>query len=262
MRHFRPIITALQRLGRSCCGPLAVATLVLAGQATAHAGQTTFAQFTQAGAGTPFMFTNNGGTSGTVGIQSASTQVDFNFTTATGLSTATHEATLTLTAVTNEAATSGTVFGTTYYNQAINGGSGGASADVLTITDNTTHQNLLTMSFTGTIVGQMGNSLASLTGNSDPAGGSNVVMYSSDYLNLSGLQPSSYQIGLQALSVPFSLGAGSFLNSFMSSFTGSFQTSLVPEPASIAMFGTGIFATIVLAWQRKRRPLPLSPQTV
>jgi hypothetical protein len=235
--------------------PIALAVLALIAQAPAHAAQTTFAQFTQTNPGTPFVFTNNT-TSGTVGIQSFSTTVNFNFTAGSGLSTATQVATLTLTASAGPSATatSGSVGGTTFDSQPIDGN--GPVVDKLTITAG--GHNLLTETFTGSIMGIQGGTQSILSGNSDPMGGNNTVTFSSDFLTFApnGGNPNSYQLGLTGMTSPLSIGPGSYLNSFAASITGAFSSSTfspsVPEPASLAMFGTGIFATLVLATQRKR----------
>jgi len=243
--------------------PLALAVLTLVHQAPVQAGQVTFAQFSQAGTGSPFVFTNQA-TNATAGIVNLSTQVNFNFTVG-GVSNASHQATLTLHAVTDEAATSATLGGKTYVSQGLNGNNGSNPAipqNTVVITDNTTHQVLLSMTFTGDITGQKNSSSGSITGNSDASLTTHsYVTYSSQVLSgLNNSTPNSYVLGLTSIAPGgLSVGSGNFLNSFTSALTGSFSRTttltVVPEPASIAMFGTGILGTVVLATQRKRLAL-------
>lgn len=229
----------------------ALAALALALQASAQASPTTFAQFTQAAPGTPFAL-NNAVSFGQAGIQGSSTQVYFNFTGASGQSTVVHNATLLLQAATSVPATSATLGGNTYLDQSIN-----ANNDVLTIIDNNTGKTLLSLTFTGDIVGKQNDTSASLSGSNDPVAGGDTVTYSSQFVNFApGVN--SYLLGLTSISPSLSIGPGGFLNSFTSSITGSFAgTTLaaVPEPVSVAMFSTGILATVILATQRKRLAL-------
>jgi len=232
--------------------PIALAVLALS-QASADAAAVTFAQFTQAGPGTPFAFVNQT-TFGQAGIVGFSTPVNFNFTLASGLSTVTRAATLTLTAVTNAPASSAVLGGSTFIDQPINGNNPSNPADVLTIVENSTGKTLLSLTFTGDIVGKMNDPSASLTGSTDPAAGNNMVNYSSAFLNF-GPGVNSYLLGLTSDNPALSIGPGGFLNSFVGSIGGSFSATVVaavPEPASLAMFGTGLIATAVLASQRKR----------
>ena len=243
-----------QKMSRSrgrLAATFALAALALALQASAQASPTTFAQFTQAAPGTPFAL-NNAVSFGQAGIQGSSTQVYFNFTGASGQSTVVHNATLLLQAATSVPATSATLGGNTYLDQSIN-----ANNDVLTIIDNNTGKTLLSLTFTGDIVGKQNDTSASLSGSNDPVAGGNTVTYSSQFVNFApGVN--SYLLGLTSISPSLSIGPGGFLNSFTSSITGSFAgTTLaaVPEPVSVAMFSTGILATVILATQRKRLAL-------
>jgi hypothetical protein len=214
---------------------LALAALTM--NATAKADPFGFANFDLTNANQPFSFTNNGGTSGTI---SASAQVNFNFTQQTGLSTANHAATLTITGSTFTPAQ--TVIG--IVDQPI------SNISTLTLTDNVTHQNLLTMTFTGQLVGSAGGASAEVIG-SDTAGA--VVQYKSDFLAFN--EPgNSYTLGLNTLAPAFTIGAGGFLNSFVANITGQFTANAiaVPEPASVVMYGTGIVGALVLVRRRKR----------
>jgi len=228
---------------------LALAALAIAAQSPAQAAPAPFAQFTQAQNGTPFQFSNNT-TNGTLGITSVTTPVNFNFV--SGPDTSSHAATLSLTAVTNAPATSTPIAGSNFLDQAVNG-AGNPNSDVLTITDNATGKILLSMVFTGDIAGFQNDSTGQLSGNTARG---NTVTFSSDFGTFAA-GANSYALGLTSINPVLSIGPGGFLNSFVSSLSGSFRSSFqpagaVPEPASVAMFGTGLFATAVLASQRKR----------
>jgi len=228
---------------------LAMAALAMTAQSAAQAAPATFAQFTQAQTGSPFQFTNNT-TSATLGITTVTTPVNFNFL--SGPDTTSHAATLTLTAVTNAPATSTSIAGSNFLDQAVNGG-GNPNNDVLKITDNATGKTLLSLTFTGDILGFQNDSTAQLSGNSARG---NTVTFSSDYGTFAA-GANSYALGLTSINPVLAIGPGGFLNSFVSSVSGSFRstfqpTGAVPEPASVAMFGTGLLATAVLASQRKR----------
>ena len=236
----------LGRTHRWVGASLALAALAMTAQSPAQAAPASFAQFTQAAAGTPFSFTNNT-TSASLGITTVTTAVNFNFL--SGPDTTSHAATLTLTAVTNTPATSTPIAGSTYIDQGIND----PSSDVLKITDNATGKTLLSLTFTGDLLGFQNDSTGQLSGNTARG---NTVTYSSDYGTFAA-GANSYAMGLTSINPVLSIGPGGFLNSFVSSVNGSFRgtfqpTGAVPEPASVAMFGTGLIATAVLASQRKR----------
>jgi len=61
------------------------------------------------------------------------------------------------------------------------------------------------------------------------------------------------------LSAPLSVGPGGFLNSFNSNLNGQFTVdsagfTIVPEPASAALFGIGILAIAARGLRRRHQP--------
>ncbi|MFO0950512.1 MAG: hypothetical protein U0835_05045 [Isosphaeraceae bacterium] len=111
-------------------------------------------------------------------------------------------------------------------------------------------KNLLTMIFTGDIVGFSGSPTASLLGSK--ASGQTVI-FSSDFINFAPQLGNAYSFSLLNITPALSMGAGGFLNSFVSNIGGQFSSDIVvvPQPTSVAMFGTGIMATLVLASRRR-----------
>lgn len=229
--RFKP--TILGGAHRWFVASLAIAALAMAGPAPAEAAAVQFATFQQT-TGTPFHFDTALGTFAGVG------QAKFNFTLASGLSTVDRDATITLNAqaVGNVMSVGGILV------QPIDG------ANVLSIIENSTNKNLLTMVFNGSITGFAGSSNATLSG--DTAIG-NIIAYSSDYLEILNGNPASYLIGLPTVTPTLSAGSN-YLSSFNSNASGSFSANInaVPAPTSMAMFGTGIVATLALAKRRKR----------
>jgi hypothetical protein len=220
-----------------------VASLALAVFLTAapvaSADPVQFAAF-QNTTGNPFAFTNNINSA----TMSASTQVTFNFTAATGLDTSDRAATLTLTGATNMSASSaGSIL-----DQPINGPA------TLNITENSTGRLLLQMDFTGDLVGQNNSPNANLLGFSDNG---NLVLFSSSYLNSFGATGNSYDLSMPTVTPLLSLEPFGFMRSFTSNIDGSFVASItaVPQPTSVVMFGTGLAATAALARRVRRKRL-------
>jgi len=207
-----------------------------------------FADVNLLNANSPFIFTNNGGTSGSISILSA--PVTFNFTSQSGLSTVDHQATMTLQISsafppgTPSTFTPGSLFGPVI-DQPI------PNLMSLSITEIGTGANLLTMLFTGDIVGRNGTPNASLSG-ADNTG--QAVQFSSAFGSF--LQPgNSFVLGLGTVSPVFTLGPGGFVNSFSSNVNGQFTAnfSTVPEPASSVLFGLGIAAAAIVRFRRFSR---------
>ena len=237
MAQFHTKTVTFGGVRRWLTAPLVVAALAVG--APASAASVEFADFNAPGLNQPFNFTNNGGTSGTISVSSA--PVTFNFTAATGLSTADRQAILTITGTTF---TPAIALGGGFLDQRI---SGPASLSLIEVG---TGKNLLSYSFTGDIVGKAGSPNASLSG-ADTTG--DTVTFTSDFLTF--MQPgNSYNLSLAGVSPTLSLGPGSVLNTFAANVNGQFLAMLVavPAPSSVAMLGTGLVAAVVLATQRKR----------
>jgi hypothetical protein len=251
---FRSLWTLRRIIDRSCgvkLRPLvrlhrllicAGAALLLALPGLSQAAPFEFANFNLLNANQPFSFTNNGGTSGTISAVSA--PMTFNFTTQSGLSTADHQATLTI--------TSGPGVPSTF----VPATSLGALVDqpittltTLTITENGTGLNLLTMIFNGDIVGRSGGPNADLSG-ADSTG--QIVLFSSAF-GLFGPTGNSFDLGLATISPALSIGPGGFLNTFASNIDGQFTANFaVPEPgSSVLLLATGLTALGLVAVRRK-----------
>jgi hypothetical protein len=212
-----------------------LAAALTAAFAASHASAAIiFATFSDPATSQPFSFTNNT-TSGTI---SASTAVDFEFTTASGLPTTVHSATLTISgpATTTAGSTAGSLL-----NQPLSG------VDTLSIIETGTNANLLTMTFNGNIIGVAGGPSASVVG-ADTTG--NTVTYTSSLLTFTG-PGNSYNLGLGDSSVPLTLGAGGFLSSLVANIDGQFTAGNAsgggpgtPEPASLGILSLGALALL------------------
>src|SRR4051794_19001974 len=134
-----------------------------------HAAPYQFAQFTEVTSNKPFSFTNNGGTSATMGVTNAA--VLFNFTLQTGLSTASQAAFLNLTPGLSTFTPASSSAGS--YNQAI------SNLEKLTLTSgmNGTGTNFLTVFFTGDLAGVLNALSATLAGQDS----TRMVTFSSDF---------------------------------------------------------------------------------
>jgi hypothetical protein len=208
-----------------------------------------FADVNLVDANTPFSFTNNGGTSGTISMLSA--PVTFNFTTQSGLSTTDHQATMTIQISssfppgTPSTFTPGSSFGS-ILDQPI------PNLMTMSIIENGTGLNLLTMQFTGDIIGRANTPNGSLSG-ADNTG--QAVQFSSSLGNF--MQPgNSFVFGLGTITPSLSLGSGNFLASFTSNINGQFTgnfTSAVPEPAASVLFGLGVAGAALFRFRRFTR---------
>lgn len=203
-----------------------------------------FAQFNSPNGGKSFTFTNNGGTSANIGA--VNVPVTFNFTAATGLSTADRAAFLNINPVTLSS-TQPAVAAGALVDQPLN------LTDRLTLTSgmNGTGTNFLTMIFTGDITGFLGGPGGSLLGADNNAGNPRIVTYTSDFGTF--VPPgNSYNLSLQDITPVLSIGPGGFLNSSVANVTGQFSANFVPEPSSIVLCGLGIIAVVGRTAGRKR----------
>jgi hypothetical protein len=238
--------------------PWLVASLALAALMVAvpvHAGPIQFANFNLLNANEPFSWTNNGN-SGTMSVPAVpATQVTFDFTAQSGLPTTDHFGTLTI----NPGGAVSTITPATgppspLDNQPI------GNSTVLTITENGTGKNLLTMTFTGNMYGTDGGPNATVSGASPN------VTFSSDFgsFNSTG---NSYILGLDTLLTPgtlvpttFTIGPGGFINSFLANINGQFVANFtaVPAPTSAVMYGTGLAVSMIVAHRVRRKRLARS----
>jgi len=220
-------------------------TLLLAGSAGAVPPYQ-FAQFHAPIGGQPFAFTNNGVGSASIGVVNA--PVVFNFTAATGLSTADHAAFLNISPTTvssNETAFTAGVL----VDQPLN------LVDKLTITSgmNGTGIDYLTMTFTGDITGFLSGPVASILGADNNPANPRVVSYTTDFGFFEPPAPgNSYNLGLQDIAPALSVGADGLLNSFVSNVAGQFSGNFVPEPSSVVLSGCGIIGLGLVAIRRKK----------
>ena len=225
--------------------PAAVAflTLMLVGT-IARAAPIEFGDFHLVNATQPLSFTNNGGTSGT--LQALNVPVVFNFTVQSGLPTVDHAATLTINPPGTLPTTLAAIVSGTLLDQPIHPLN-------LSITENGTGKNLLTMISTG------GDLVGFNLGVTGSVSGMNTSVYTSDFGTFNSPVSQSYNLGLATLNVPLSVGPGGFLNSFAANVNGQFSvdsggfTPKIPEPATAALFGMGALAVAALAASKRRR---------
>ncbi len=119
----------------------------------------------------------------------------------------------------------------------------------MSIIENGTGLNLLTMQFTGDLIGRANTPNASLSG---AASTGQAVQFTSSFGSF--MQPgNSFVLGLGTITPVFSLGAGGFLSSFSSNMNGQFTanfSSAVPEPAASVLFGLGIAGAAFVRFRR------------
>ena len=224
----------------SAAGALQCAAVLLAVivcSSTAEAVPIEFANFNLLNANQPLTFTNNDGASGT--IAALGVPITFNFTSQSGLSTSDHAATLTLNALGTTTTVPATALGGGHLDQPF------GSTIVLSIIENGTGNNLLTMNFTGDLVGRSGGPNGGLSG-ADVTG--QVVSFTSDFGFFAATEQ-SFILGLATISPALSIGPGGFLNSFAANVNGQFSADFtpVPEPASVAMLAVGLLGVAALA---------------
>lgn len=247
-----------------------VGLLPLAYAATAKAVNptpVTFAQFQEATTGSnanQFVYNDNGAGNATFGTSAGgvfggSIPVTFSFLTVVGVLPADlqgiQDATLTLTSSTDNAVTP--AFGGSLGVQAINGTAD--FPDVLTITRTTpaaegggARTNLLTMTFSGSLLGLVNGRTPQLSGNTP----TDQVSYSSDFLDFSTSKEENFSLTFTSWTSTNQGGLqlandGNFASAIAAG-TGTFDdmpAPSVPEPAS----GLGIVGMFSLLGGRRRR---------
>jgi hypothetical protein len=234
MSHCR--VSAAIRFG------VALAATVLAA-AAAQAAPIELGSFHLLNASQSLSFTNNGGVSAS--LSAISVPVIFNFTTQSGLSTADHSALLTINPVGTLPTTVPAVAAGSLLDQPIN-------PLRFSIIETGTGKNLLSMSSTGgDITGLSGAVNADLSG-------THTAVYSSDFGTFSASTAESFNFGVATMSAALSAGPGGFLNSFIANLNGQFSVDSTgfiptPEPASVVLFGMGLFACAAFIRRSERR---------
>jgi hypothetical protein len=152
-------------------------------------------------------------------------------------------ATITLTSTAETVAT----FAGPFLSQPIDG-----ATDTLTFTRVSDNANLLTVTFTGNITGFDGDNSATLSSNT--AFG-DTLTYTSAFLDFSGTTSRSMGLNLAGIDPVFTQSGNGFLDSFTTDLTGGFASSptptVVPEPASIVLFGLGAIGLFIAARRRR-----------
>lgn len=230
------------------CVTLAAILVASALPGQAHGGSVPFAQFAET-TGRPVTF-HNFNRQGFPGFfYSNATPITFNFLVPTnGGPTGPVNATLVINSSTRAKAS---LVGSTV-DQPID-----QVTSTIQITDTTAaHHNLLTLTFTGDIVGTGGATSANLTANNNP-GKPDLVHYSSDYLTFGAG-------GSALISLPDLLGFNApglqiapngYLQSFTTDAQGSFSGNVtaVPAPPTLVMLAMGLMAPVsVMAVKRRQ----------
>jgi hypothetical protein len=222
--------------------------LVLLARGRVEAAPYQFGQFHIPSLGQPLSYTNNGGTSAR--IDALNVPVIFNFTATTTLSTADHPAFLNISPVAASSSNQAAITAGPLVDQPLN------LASKLTLTSgmNGTGVDYLTMTFTGDITGFLGGPVASLLGADNNPSNPRVVTYTSDFGHFVPPTPgNSYNLALQDINPPLSIGAGGFLSSSVENVSGQFSGNFVaiPEPASAVLFGIGAISAGLVVARRK-----------
>lgn len=242
----------------------------------ASAQAVTFAQV-EAASSNPtsqlYAYTNNGAGSDAEfstdlgGVIGAPIAVDFTFLQGLGVLPSDLQgvqfATLSLTSSTVSAAT--TSFGGMVADQPITGK--GAVVDTLKITRNLAagegtgaRTNLLTMTFTGSLIGAIGGATPQLYGNTALG---DTVTYSSDFLNFSSATQQDFNLALSSwdplTTPPAGMGIASdgYFNPAGAAGVGTFDfqgaATVIPEPTSTALAALGGLVLVVGCGRQSRR---------
>lgn len=214
-------LARIARLGAT----LAVVTIAF-GCAVSAFAQDTFAQFDETQGNEPFTFTNNG-TSATF---SGTAMGNFTFL-LPGLPNTPQAVIITLSSTTfTQAETGGPLI-----LQPIDG-----STNTLSFTRVSDGANLLTVTFTGSILGFAGDNSATMSGNTAMG---DTVTFTSDFLNFSGTTERDMSVDL-SLDPAYTQNADGFLDNFTADLDGGFTATpdptVVPEPAVYMLLGVGM----------------------
>lgn len=201
----------------------------------AHAQTVTFANFQQVGADKSFQFLNSGATSTfvTKDTITSNTTIPVNFTflvdNGSGSMNTPLPANLTITSVVSAPATFGATASQKLQSvQMTFVGTGAVTGNLLTI-----------FGSTGTIGGVLGEATAGLEETNN--GGSQIVNYSSAYIDFSGSTQRNYSVALNNIDAPgLANGGNGYLASLQSNATGQFAANgIVPEPSTVFLLGMG-----------------------
>jgi hypothetical protein len=198
----------------------------------------TFAQFDEVDT-QPFTFTNND-TSATF---SGTAEGNFVFL-IPGLPTGPEAATITLTSTAVTQAETGGPF----LEQLIDG-----ATNTLTFTRDSDGANLLTVTFTGNILGFNGDDNATLS--SATASGDSLT-YTSAFLDFSGTTSQSMALNVSGIDPAFTQNANGFLDNFAADLSGGFSDSgpsVVPEPATVVVWSLLGLTISGAGWWRRMR---------
>jgi multisubunit Na+/H+ antiporter MnhC subunit len=218
---------------------------LVATTALAQAQTTTFANFQQVGSDKSFQFFNTGATSSflTQNTITSVTTIPVNFTfllpNGSGQVNTPLPANLTITAIVSGTATSGLTV-----SQRLQ------SIEMTFIGTGAVTGNLLTLSgSTGTIGGVVGDIGAGLEETHN--GTTQLVNYSSAYLDLSQSSQRNYSIALNNLTTPLGVDGNGYLTGFQSNATGQFA-AVIPEPSTLSLGILGIIGAVVA--RRRKNP--------
>lgn len=223
----------------------ALTGLVLAtATAFAQAQTITFANFQQVGADKSFQFLNSGATSSFVTQNTVTnvTTIPVNFTflvpNGSGFVNTPLPANLTITSVVSSTATSGLTLSQRLQNiQMTFVGTGAVTGNLLTV-----------FGSTGTLGGVIGDSTAGLEETHN--GTTQLVNYSSGYLDLTGSTERNYSIALNNLQPVLGLAGNGYASGFQSNATGQFA-AIIPEPSTLALGVLGLGAGLVARRRKK-----------
>jgi len=284
MQRRKSVLKRLERCLSSGAALSGVAAVGLLATTSARAASTpvTFAQFvqaTQSPNANQFAYVDNGAasdadlTTENNGVLGVAIPVTFTFLSFTGTLPADlmgpQQATITLTSSTTEAVQTAAVFGITLGHQQVFGN--GSETDTLTIMRDSAagegtgaRTDLLTMTFTGNLLGELGDTTPSLTGNTSDG---NTVTYTSDFISIAPTGSDDFNMAFTSWTTLAS-GAGlsmsalpgdSYFASATAAGTATFDSSItpvltsVPEPGVGAMaFGLGMM-TLTLRRRRVAR---------